>query len=43
LADVARYHTLEVQPDRPGSDKDSVAIDVVYCSTCGVSLHMFVQ
>jgi ATP-dependent Clp protease ATP-binding subunit ClpA len=43
LADVARYRTVEVQPDAHEGEQDPAKTYVVYCTVCGVSLHMFTK
>jgi ATP-dependent Clp protease ATP-binding subunit ClpC len=43
LADVARYRTVDVQPDSQEGDTDPAKTYVVYCTVCGVSLHMFTK
>jgi hypothetical protein len=32
-----------VQPDTDSGDQAPVMTDVVYCTACGVSLHMFTR
>jgi ATP-dependent Clp protease ATP-binding subunit ClpC len=41
LADTARYRILEVRPDAHDERNGPSRTTVVYCSVCGVSLHMF--
>ena len=43
LVDGARFRTIAVPPDALEGDRDAIEIDVVYCSRCGVSLHMFTR
>jgi ATP-dependent Clp protease ATP-binding subunit ClpA len=43
VAQAARYRTIEVRPDAHDEDKDSVMTFVVYCTGCGISLHMFTK
>jgi ATP-dependent Clp protease ATP-binding subunit ClpA len=41
LAAVARYRTIIVSPDLVDSDKEPISTIAVYCSRCGITLHMF--
>ncbi|HWF23220.1 MAG TPA: Clp protease N-terminal domain-containing protein [Acidimicrobiales bacterium] len=41
LAEAARFRVMTVAPGPTDRDKDSISIDVVYCSRCGVALEMF--
>jgi ATP-dependent Clp protease ATP-binding subunit ClpC len=41
LADKARYRTLEVRSEAQDAARDPATVTVVYCSVCGISLHMF--
>jgi Clp amino terminal domain, pathogenicity island component len=40
LADGARFRTIEVPSDSGDSDSEAISIDVVYCTHCGMTLHM---
>jgi hypothetical protein len=40
LAVGARFRTIDVPPDSVESDAGAIVIDVVYCSRCGMTLHM---
>jgi len=37
----ARYRTITVLPEDDNAGEEPVTIDVVYCSLCGMTLHMF--
>jgi len=41
LIEGARYRTIIVVPEDDNDGKEPVTIDVVYCSRCGMTLHMF--
>jgi ATP-dependent Clp protease ATP-binding subunit ClpC len=43
LVDTARYRTMEVRPDSQEDDRHPAMTYVVYCTVCGVSLHMFTR
>jgi ATP-dependent Clp protease ATP-binding subunit ClpA len=40
LAEGARFRTIEVLPDHADNDVEAISIDVVYCTRCGMTLHM---
>ncbi|HEX3566086.1 MAG TPA: Clp protease N-terminal domain-containing protein [Acidimicrobiales bacterium] len=41
LAEAARFRVMTVAPGPTDREKDSISLDVVYCSRCGVALEMF--
>ena len=41
LADAARHREMTVAPGPSEMDKDPIAVDVVYCSRCGLTLGVF--
>jgi ATP-dependent Clp protease ATP-binding subunit ClpA len=41
LTTAARFRTLSVPPDSGEEEHDPISTLVVYCSQCGVALHMF--
>ncbi len=41
LGEKARFRTISVPADDSESDRESITLDVVYCSQCGMTLHMF--
>jgi hypothetical protein len=40
LAEGARFRTIDVPPDDADNDAEAISIDVVYCTRCGMTLHM---
>ena len=41
LVEGARFRTIDVPPDEIDDQVEAISIDVVYCSGCGMTLHMF--
>jgi hypothetical protein len=41
LAEVARFRTIDVLHDQMDDQIGPISIDVVYCTGCGMTLHMF--
>ena len=41
LVEGARFRTIDVPPDQDDDQIEAISIDVVYCSGCGMTLHMF--
>jgi len=41
LTEEAHFRTITVVPEDDDDGKEPITIDVVYCSRCGMTLHMF--